>query len=117
MDLHCQVGLISLDQESVRALRAALNDRFRHDESALARGQQKPRIDELAGPKPKLGIRKARLEPDGARGGIDLIVNDCQFSFAHNRAIIAIQRDHFELALGHLLLNLRERLLRQCEQD
>src|SRR6266404_2569357 len=55
--------LIVLNHEDVRAVGSALHRGGRHNEAALARGQQEARVHELARPKPQVVICEGRLEP------------------------------------------------------
>ena len=53
--------LVVLDDKRERALRPALNHRRRHDEPALARGEQQAGVDELARPEAEIVVRKVAL--------------------------------------------------------
>src|SRR3954470_2073796 len=47
---------VLLDYESVGAVRSTLNDGSRHDDPALPRGHQQPRVDELPWPQMKFVV-------------------------------------------------------------
>ena len=76
---------------------------------------QHARPDELAGPQPLVLIGERRLEPDRARGLVDLIVDQQQLALAEFVHIVLIHGDDRDLTLRHGVLHVCEVALRQSE--
>ena len=113
--------MVGFDDKRVGALGTALDDARRHGEPPFARGQQQAGVHELPGPQPQVGVGEGRLQLDGARRLVDLIVDHRQRPFPQVAGVIAADREHFHRvahrAARRVVADRLEILLGQSEQD
>ncbi|HLJ00917.1 MAG TPA: hypothetical protein VKT76_14470 [Bradyrhizobium sp.] len=80
---------VRLDDISIVAVGAGLHCGGRDDRAAVRRDPQ-PRIDELARPQPLILVWEDGLETRGARGLVDLIVNEFEVTLAELDLVVLI---------------------------
>jgi len=88
------------------ALLAHLDRYGRNDDGVGLRGQRQDHRRELAGPQAPLRVGEAALEQDRARLAAHLVVQKAECSRLGLVAAVRDDRLHFQLALGHMRLDL-----------
>src|SRR5216684_6080440 len=82
----------------------------------LHRGHQ-PHVDKRAGPQPALLIGENRLQADGARGGIGLVVDQKKLAGIELRLAVLAEGDGLQRPLRERVLHIRDVSHRQGEND
>ena len=85
-------------------LGSLLNDIF-GDDQAVGLFHQDAGIDELAGPKAQVLVGKSGLEPDGAGGGVNLIVNDRERPLVEYGFVVGAQGQDGDRTSGEFLID------------
>ncbi len=99
--------VIRLDKPGKQPLRVPLHSRRRDGHRVLQRLDQHAGMDEFARPQALILVGKRGLEPDRARGLVDLVVDQKQLALAELVSVVLIERRDLHLALCHGVLHRR----------
>ena len=112
---HRRLAVVADDVDE-GAVRPALHGAGRDHRDALERVDQKPHVDELAGPERHVRVREFRLELDRACRGIDLVVDHGQCAVLDHLVVVRAQRIGGERTLGEGVVDRLDVLLRDIER-
>ena len=111
-------GLILLHHEHERGLRAALDRGVRHENDALERVDEEPRVHELVRKERVVGVREDRLELHRAGRRVDLVVHRRELAGLELVLEVAVERVDGQLpALAEAVAHRVELVLGQREDD
>ena len=103
---------VRLHHEDELTLLSGLDGLRRHHDGIRLLGQGQRHVDELPRPQAPLGVRKRALQLDGPGVEVHLIVDEGERPYFGALFLALDDGGHLQLALRHVLLDLRQRLLR-----
>ncbi len=111
-------GLILFHDVDERGLRAALDRGVRHEDDALERVDEEPRVHELVRKEPVVGVREDGLELHRAGRRVDLVVHRRELTGLELVLEVAVERVDGQLpALAEAVAHRVELVLGQREDD